>query len=203
MKKSLTASLFGRICKLRKTKSRNKVVSSILFGTFKGNASTRYAVSPDVLVELDALVEIKCPASAKDFTPEDAIKNKKIKSCVIKNGNLFLNRNDNYYYQIQGQLHVTNRMYCYFCIWTPKGLLFEKIQSFLENNTEVQLKTFFMDYLLKDMLKAPPDPALQTCHNLEVSAKVINNEDDMFDLPSVSHQQMQLISSNENSGYTT
>lgn len=53
------------------------------------------------------------------------------------------------------------------------------------------------------MLKAPPAPALRTCHNLEVSAKVINNEDDMFDLPSVSHQQMQLISSNENSGYTT
>lgn len=152
---SLTASLFGRICKLRKTTSRDKVVSSILFGTFKGNASTRYgieneniakeqlekviekeilpagliidknqpflAVSPDGLIELDALVEIKCPASAKDFTPEDAIKNKKIKSCVIKNGNLFLNRNDNYYYQIQGQLHVTNRIYCYFCIWTPKG----------------------------------------------------------------------------------
>lgn len=40
------------------------------------------------------------------------------------------------------------------------------------------------------MLKAPPAPALRTCHNLEVNAKVINNEDDiMFDLPSVSHQQ--------------
>lgn len=52
------------------------------------------------------------------------------------------------------------------------------------------------------MLKAPPAPALRTCHNLEVSAKVINNEDDMFDLPSVSHQQMQFISSNENSGNT-
>lgn len=69
------------------------------------------AVSPDGLIELDALVELKCPASAKDFTPEEAITNKKIKSCIIKNGNL-INRNDNYYYQIQGQLHVTNRMFC-------------------------------------------------------------------------------------------
>ncbi|KAE9542457.1 hypothetical protein AGLY_003318 [Aphis glycines] len=141
-KKRLTASLFGRICKLRKTTSRDKVVSYMLFGTFKGNASTRYTVSPDGLVELDALVEIKCPANAKDFTPEDAIKNKKIKSCFIKNGNLFLNRNDNYYYQVQGQLHVTNWMYCYFCIWTPKGILIEKIQRddhFWKTNMEVQL----------------------------------------------------------------
>lgn len=108
---SLTPSLFVRICKLWKTTSRDKVVSSMLFGTFKGNASTRYGieneniakeqlekvfekdilpsgliidtnqpfliVSPDGFVEFDVLVEIKCPASAKDFIPEDAIKNKK------------------------------------------------------------------------------------------------------------------------------
>jgi len=83
----------------------------MLFGTFKGNALTRYgienqniakeqlekvieqipaglvidinrlflAASPDGLIELDALVEIKCPASAKNFTPEVTIKNKKLK----------------------------------------------------------------------------------------------------------------------------
>lgn len=133
----------------------------MLYGTFKGNASTRYgveneiiakeelenvignkiqsagmivdidqpflAVSPDGLIDREFLVEIKCPSSAKELTPLEAINNKIIKCCEIKNGNLFLKRNDNYYYQIQGQLHVTRRMYCYFCIWTPKGIwLFKK-----------------------------------------------------------------------------
>lgn len=80
-------------------------------------------MSPDGLVDQDALVEIKCPATSKELTPEEAINSKKIKSCEIKNGNLFLKRNDNYYYQIQGQLHVSQRKYCYFCIWTPKGTI--------------------------------------------------------------------------------
>lgn len=86
----------------------------MLFGTFKGNAATRYviehemiaieqlenkinkkivpsglivdlnqpflAASPDGLIGSDSLVEIKCPASAKDMTPEEGINSKKIKS---------------------------------------------------------------------------------------------------------------------------
>lgn len=151
----LTASIFGKICKMRESTCRKKVVKEILFGTFSGNEATRYgiahefmakeelekilgkkieavglivdlnlpflAASPDGLIENDALVEIKCPASSKLMTPAEGIFTKKIKSCEIINGNLHLKRNDNYYYQVQGQLHITRKMYCYFCIWTPKG----------------------------------------------------------------------------------
>jgi len=140
---------------MRENTSREKIVKEILFGTFKGNASTRYgisheniakenlenvlkrkievvglfvdsnlpflAASPDGLILNDSLVEIKCPASAKTLTPEEGIIMKKIKSCVIENGQLHLKRNDNYFYQVQGQLHITNKTYCYFCIWTPRG----------------------------------------------------------------------------------
>jgi len=80
------------------------------------------AASPDGLIESDSLVEIKCPASAKDMTPEEGINSKKIKSFNILDEKLHLKRTDNYYYQVQGQLHITRRMYCYFCIWTPKGI---------------------------------------------------------------------------------
>lgn len=151
----LTASLFGKICKLREKTSRMKTVNDILFGTFTGNAATRYgisnevvakeqleaqlkikilpsglfvdvklpflAASPDGIIGDDSLVEIKCPASAKELSPEEAISNGKIKSCLVNNGQLQLKRNDNYYYQVQGQLHISRKMYCYFCIWTPKG----------------------------------------------------------------------------------
>lgn len=152
----LTASVFGKICKLRESTSRDKVAKELLFGTFTGNAATRYgiqyedmakeqlqkvigkniknaglivdhglsflAASPDGLVDNNAFVEIKCPASAKSMSPEDGISMKKIKCCEIKDGQLHLKRNHNYYYQVQGQLHISNKLYCYFCIWTPKGL---------------------------------------------------------------------------------
>ncbi|KAF0746051.1 Uncharacterized protein FWK35_00019499, partial [Aphis craccivora] len=44
-----------------------------------------------------------------------------IKYCSIKDRTLFIKRNDNYYHQVQGQLHISQKTYCYFCVWTPKG----------------------------------------------------------------------------------
>jgi len=97
----LTASIFGKICKLREKTSLVKTVNDILFGIFTGNASTRYgivnevvskeqlevrlekkilpsglfvdinlpflAAFPDDIIGDDLLVEIKCPASAKEL----------------------------------------------------------------------------------------------------------------------------------------
>lgn len=79
------------------------------------------AASPDGLVKNDSLVEIKCPVSIKDYTPDEAFNNKKLKCMVNRDGNLRLKSSHAYYYQIQGQLHITDRKFCYFCIWTPKG----------------------------------------------------------------------------------
>lgn len=79
------------------------------------------AASPDGIIGDDSLVEIKCPSSAKELSPEEAVTIGKIKSCLVNNRQLQLKRSDNYYYQVQGQLHISRRMYCYFCIWTPKG----------------------------------------------------------------------------------
>ncbi|CAI6360020.1 unnamed protein product [Macrosiphum euphorbiae] len=143
-KKRLTASYFGKLCKLRESTSRVNIVNEMLFGTFKGNAATRYgiehemiaieqlenkinkkivpsglivdlnqpflAASPDGLIGSDSLVEIKCPASAKDMTPEEGI----------------------------------NRF------------LFEKIKrddSFWNDKMATQLTTFYMDFLLKQLIK--------------------------------------------------
>jgi len=72
------------------------------------------------LVENNTLVEIKCPAPAKVITPE-GILSTKIKSCEIKNGDLYLKKKVIInLYQIQSQLHVTRKNFWYFCIWTPK-----------------------------------------------------------------------------------
>lgn len=206
--------MFGKVCKLRESTSRKKVAKEILFGTFSGNAATRYgiqheevakeqlekvigkkiknsglivdyslpflAASPDGLVGNNALVEIKCPASAKGMNPEDGIISNKIKSCEIKNGQLYLKRNHNFYYQVQGQLHIACKLYCYFCIWTPvglytyllctyyrvrysiiiiqfifTGLMIEKIKrddSFWKSKMENQLHLFYSESMLPELL---------------------------------------------------
>lgn len=67
--------------------------------------------------------------SAKDLSPQEAICTKKIKSCEIINGKCQVKRTDPYqYYQVQGQHHISKKMFCYFCIWTPRGILYEKIE---------------------------------------------------------------------------
>jgi hypothetical protein len=69
--------------------------------------------SPDGFVEkIDSLVEIKCPYTAykKNLTPDEAIMKKLIPFWKIKNdGNYEINTNHDWYYQIQGQLHITNK----------------------------------------------------------------------------------------------
>jgi len=79
------------------------------------------AASPDGLIGNDAIIEIKCPYSAKDFSPNDAQKQNKLKYMEIDSENLILKKNHSYYFQVQGQLHITKRRLCYFVIWTPKG----------------------------------------------------------------------------------
>lgn len=79
------------------------------------------AASPDGLVGDDCIIEIKCPFSIRDYTPENAYEEKKIKYLEKKNEKLVLKKNHDYFYQIQGQLHITQKKYCYFVVWTPKG----------------------------------------------------------------------------------
>jgi len=43
----LTASVFGKMYKMRPTMSRKKVIKEILFGTFSGNATKRYGIAHD------------------------------------------------------------------------------------------------------------------------------------------------------------
>lgn len=48
------------------------------------------AASPDRLIDNDGIIEIKYPTNIKDYTPEEAVSNKKIKFMKIDNGNLIL-----------------------------------------------------------------------------------------------------------------
>lgn len=189
-RKRLTASSFGRICKMRVTTDPKKFINNLLHHTFYGNISTNYGkdhesiarrefaetfgqeivecgffigksdcylgATPDGLIGKDGIIEIKCPYNARLHTPEEAIILKKVKFATYKDNVFSLKRNDNYFYQVQGQLHVTERKYCYFILWTPQGMLFEKIykdNDFFIKNMKKKLHDFFFNHYIEALLK--------------------------------------------------
>lgn len=188
-KKRLTASNFGRICKLLDTTDKSKVARDLVSSNFTGNVYTKYgsdnednalndfmkivgitvkscglfvhrnypflAASPDGLIADDGIVEIKCPYKARNLLPEDAIEQKLIQFATFVDGNFRLKRSDKYYYQVQGQLFVTGRKFCYFIVWTPHGFLYEKIERDEECWRKMlpKLERFYFEYLLPVILE--------------------------------------------------
>ncbi|KAJ8891504.1 hypothetical protein PR048_004032 [Dryococelus australis] len=117
--KRVTASIFGVICGLRPTTSREKAVTSLLYGDFSGCAATKcgianepfviepagvfvdpvlplLAVTPGSLVSKGALVEAKYPVTARNLTPQEAVKEKKWTYCILKDNHLHLKENHPY-----------------------------------------------------------------------------------------------------------
>jgi hypothetical protein len=79
------------------------------------------AASPDELIDNNGIIEIKCPSTIKELTPKEAIESRKLKFATLDSqGNLQLKQSHNYYFQVMGQLKITQRLFCYFIIWSPK-----------------------------------------------------------------------------------
>jgi hypothetical protein len=87
-------------------------------GLFVDTEKKILGASPDGLVDLDSIVEIKCPFAARNTDIKTAIEKKIIKYLEIdpRDDKILLKENDNYMYQVQGQLHITNRQKCYFIV---------------------------------------------------------------------------------------
>uniref|UniRef100_A0A1B6E5X2 Uncharacterized protein n=1 Tax=Clastoptera arizonana TaxID=38151 RepID=A0A1B6E5X2_9HEMI len=89
--------------------------------------------------------------------PEETIKARKCTFWTLdKNGEVGdINRNHHFYYQIQGQLRVTRRQFCYFTLWLPKGIKITKIDrddEFWKEKMFPKLERFYMDCLLPELI---------------------------------------------------
>jgi hypothetical protein len=90
-------------------------------------------VSPDGMVDLDSIVEIKCSFAARNTDIKTAIK-KKIKYLELDprdDDKILLKGNDNYMYQVQVQLLITNRQKCYFIVHNVTKAQFIHLQVYL------------------------------------------------------------------------
>jgi YqaJ-like viral recombinase domain. len=179
-KKILTASHFGKVCRMRKDTLSSNTVKSILYppslnlpaleygrrcepyakeqlekeenlqiqscGLFIDPETSFLGATPDGVIGDDRIVEIKCPYAARNLTPEEAISQKVANvHRIFKNSDTMNNKHE-YYYQIQGQLHVTRRKYCIFVLWTTKGkktILICRDDKFWHECMEPLLKRFY------------------------------------------------------------
>ena len=91
-------------------------------GFFVDNNIPYLGATPDGIIDNEYIVEVKCAAISCNSIKE-AVNNKKIKYLkFLENENKYqLKRNSDYFYQVQGQLHIAKRQYCYFVVYIPKG----------------------------------------------------------------------------------
>ncbi|KAL4085314.1 hypothetical protein QTP88_027173 [Uroleucon formosanum] len=130
--------------------------------------------TPDGLIGNDTLVEIKCPLSAANLTPEEGIRQRKITLWKInKNKEIIgINTHHKYYYQVQGQLHVTERTFGIIAYWTNKGMKYETIEkddTFWECNMFPKLQNFYFNCLLPELI----DPRHSRCMPIRNPAYIL------------------------------
>ena len=66
-----------------------------------------------------------------------------------------MSRTHRYFYQVQGQLHVTQRQYCIFAAWTPtymKQIRVDRDDDFWEIHMKSFLLRFYHECMLPDIL---------------------------------------------------
>ena len=97
-------------------------------GLFIDQELSYLAASPDGLVGQDgeALLEIKSPYTQRDNKISDA---HLFPFLELKNGELRLKRNHDFFFQIQGQLHICRKKVCYFVVYTFIDIHIEKIEA--------------------------------------------------------------------------
>ncbi|XP_048481126.1 uncharacterized protein LOC119691926 isoform X1 [Plutella xylostella] len=114
--------------------------------------------TPDGLCGDDIIVEVKCPITAFKMGIDEAIAKKKVNFWTKdKSGKLTINKSHVWFYQIQGQLHVTRREKCLFAVWysSKEPLKIEWIErddDFFEQNMKEKLCQFYLNCILPELL---------------------------------------------------
>lgn len=131
-----------------------------LCGLFIDNNLQFLGATPDGLVGEDGLVEVKCPSSAAGVDLDKAVLEGKVRYLTYSSDSskvMSLKTTHEYYYQIQGQLHITNRNFCLLAIWTSKEhpvkcIKIHRDDIFWKEKMEKQLIQFYNDCMVPELV---------------------------------------------------
>ncbi|XP_047035378.1 uncharacterized protein LOC124641357 [Helicoverpa zea] len=115
--------------------------------------------TPDGLIGKDILVEVKCPFSALKIGLKKAIEENKVQILKFnkKTRTTSINTNSNWFYQIQGQLHVARRRQCLLGIWAgekePVHIeMIKRDDLFWKSKMESKIIRFYHKCLLPEIV---------------------------------------------------
>ena len=108
-------------------------------------------------VQKGDIVEIKCPERGKSLTVEALLEKHKDLANIFdkKKPKLLMNVKHKYYYQVQGELHHTQRSYGLLVLWTPLNLrivIVWRDDNFWKKEMEPKLVRFFFDCMLPEIV---------------------------------------------------
>ncbi|GFU39859.1 yqaJ domain-containing protein [Trichonephila clavipes] len=116
----------------RKQYEREYSTEVKICGLFVDKDKPFLCASPDGLVGDDGLIEIKCPYSARFESNLLEFLITKKNSLGFKFSNergIYLPLNHKFYFQIQGQLFITQRKWCDLYLWCKKDSLTLRIEA--------------------------------------------------------------------------
>lgn len=114
--------------------------------------------TPDGLIDEDGILEIKCPYSVAGMDPEEAAASKAIPYFKMSaQGTLQFNQKHVYFYQVQGQLEITNRSYCLFGMFTSsdfplKVIKIQRDKDFFKDEMLPKLTFFYENHMLPEIV---------------------------------------------------
>ena len=118
-----------------------------LLHPFLGASPDGAVYDPDNSSQTFGFVEIKCPYSARDISPDEAcLKPNFFCERIQSTGIVCLKHSHAHYSQIQGQMAIGNRPWCDFVVYTSKGLNVERVcfdDFFLNSMLLPKLSSFF------------------------------------------------------------
>ena len=111
--------------------------------------------SPDGIVAGDSVLEVKCPYAERNMTIEEAV-NTSPNFCLKKteSGQYALKEEHVYWHQVQGEIHFSHRMFCYFVVWTCKDVVVLKIsKDELWSENISKLTQFYFEHLFSKVVE--------------------------------------------------
>ncbi|KOB68075.1 hypothetical protein OBRU01_19060 [Operophtera brumata] len=130
-----------------------------LCGLFIDEHQPFLGCSPDgVISNENTLVEIKCPIVPYKIGIDEAIKGGKMHFWKVdkKTGQTYVNKNSDWFMQVQGQMHICKAPRCVLAVWYGdnkiKIEIIERDDRFWQERMEPCLSAFYFDCLLPELV---------------------------------------------------
>lgn len=125
-------------------------------GLFVDQEHEFLGTTPDGKYE-NGIIEIKCPKSVQQLLLADAMKKHSIWKWDSTSKSYIININHSWYYQIQGQLHITKEAICMLGIWFGADLplkvhIIQRDDEFWKTKMESKLIRFYFDCVLPELV---------------------------------------------------